>query len=69
MKKLITIPDEIVISLKKMAASENKNLTKLIEEKLVQISEEYNSICEHYVSSPKTIEQHIIELKRISFLK
>ena len=69
MKKLITIPDEIVNSLKKMAVDENKSFNKLIEDKLVQISEEYNNLSKYYTENPKSIHQHIIELKRISFLK
>lgn len=69
MKKLITIPDEIVNSLKKMAVDENKSFNKLIEDKLVQISEEYDNLSKHYTENAKSIHQHIIELRRISFLK
>ena len=58
MKKLITIPDEdtIVNSLKKMAVDEGKSFAKFIEDKLVEIAEEYNSLAETYgVNSNKKI--------------
>ena len=40
MKKLIDIPDNIIVKLKVLAAKENKNLTVFIKDKLIEISKQ-----------------------------